>query len=354
MHEAVIHIGTEKTGSTAIQNYLWKNHLQLAKQNIYFPFKSCGLISNHRLALYAREKMDPLLFRMGRRVNGKECETPQDFANWKSTFAKEHAEAICQIQGSSQQSLVVYSSEHFHSRVHTEQEVKFLQKYLSKFYDRIRILMYVRRQDQLVLSSHNTAVQGGHTKAFDFSTVVKEGLYFDYLKLAERWASGFGKENLKAIVFEREKLKDHNVVKDFESQIGANNELASAGGFKYERSNERLSYSALAALIEFNLADKSDELLMGLTKESIRQKLIKELHNVTDSLGEVLPTRDAALNFYEYFVDNNEQFAQNWLENDGFNTDFSKYPLTAGALPEVDSREILRTALSHCLKEKAA
>jgi hypothetical protein len=51
MHKALLHIGTEKTGSTSIQNFLYKNESELNKRGYFFPHKSCGLISNYRLVL---------------------------------------------------------------------------------------------------------------------------------------------------------------------------------------------------------------------------------------------------------------------------------------------------------------
>lgn len=59
MHEAILHIGTEKTGSTAIQNYLLHNSAEhIEHHGILFPYKTCGLISNFRLVLFTNSVLN--------------------------------------------------------------------------------------------------------------------------------------------------------------------------------------------------------------------------------------------------------------------------------------------------------
>ena len=347
MHEAILHIGTEKTGSTAIQNYLYKNATELAKNyGVYFPFRSCGLISNYRLILYTKAEIDTNLARLLNQNSEFAIHDDQSYAEWKKRFSIEHSEAVKRFQQYRINSLVVYSSEHFHSRVQDKNEIYNLKKYLSTLYDKITIIFYARRQDQLALSAYNTAVQGGRCADFDFSTVTTSGPYYDYLALAERWSNVFGANNVKPIIYDSAMLRQGDVVKDFESQIGLHICQPNKDKIKYHKSNERLSYTAMKVLIEFNLMEDTDNRLQGLEKNAIRQDLIRELHSLKDDYGKILPARSEVTEFYKHYIARNEKFARIWLKGKRFSDNFSAYPEHAKKLPEIDSNAILTTILN--------
>jgi len=318
MHEAILHIGTEKTGSTAIQNYLLHNSDEHVEHHgIFFPYKTCGLISNFRLVLYTNSVLDENLAQIDKKTRSD--------------------------------SKVVYSSEHFHSRVHSETDIQFLKSYLDTLYERISIIFYIRRQDQCALSAYNTAVQGGRSTTLDFPSISKVTPYYDYLSLAQRWSNVFGSENVKPIIFDSKKLKDGDVTKDFESRIGLDDTRHDLSNMKYHKSNERLSYSALQVLIEFNLINNNDTRLNGIDKNAVRQKLITEVHSLKDEYGTIRPARSDVVAFYKHYKKSNETLANTWLDGDGFSNDFSMYPENATRTPKVQRDKLLTQALASCL-----
>ena len=68
---------------------------------------------------------------------------------------KELREARC--------SHVVMSNEHCSSRLRDPAQVEYLRTFLSEFFDRIRILVYIRRQDDFLVSTYSTMVKTGRT-----------------------------------------------------------------------------------------------------------------------------------------------------------------------------------------------
>ncbi len=350
MHEAILHIGTEKTGSTAIQNYLLHNSAEHTEHHgILFPYETCGLISNFRLVLFTNSVLNENLASLDKKTIDFSVDDHQQYEQWKARFSSSHSEAIKKFQQTKADSKVVYSSEHFHSRVHNESDIQSLKSYLDTLYEQVSVLFYIRRQDQLALSAYNTAVQGGRCSTLDFPAISKITPYYDYLALAHRWSKVFGTENIKPIIFDSKKLKNGDVTKDFESQIGLDDTKHDLTKMKYHTSNERLSYSALQVLIEFNQITNNDTRLNGIEKNAVRQQLIREVHSLKDEYGTIRPARSEVEAFYKHYEASNETLANTWLNGDGFSTDFSMYPVTATGNPIVQRDKLLTEALANCL-----
>ena len=58
MKRAILHIGTEKTGTTSIQNFLYSNRIKLGAQGILFS-ETAGYLSNQNLVVYAKKAPEP-------------------------------------------------------------------------------------------------------------------------------------------------------------------------------------------------------------------------------------------------------------------------------------------------------
>lgn len=349
MHKAIVHIGTEKTGSTAIQNFLYKNESVLAKHGVFFPFRTCGLISNFRLAIYCLEEVDPNLVGMDKQSSKSPDRTifSDDPDQWRREFSNDHLAQINSIHRAHKASTVVYSSEHFHSRIVKPAEIERLYDFLNPMYDSVQIIAYCRRQDRLAVSSHNTSIQGGAVNDFDFTQIQNKPSYFDYLSMMDRWASVFGKTNVSARVYERNRLVGKDIGHDFKTNILTPKILKKLerSTLQYETSNPRLSFTALKALQAFNRMDTTDAMLRGAEKASIRQALIRSLHDVNDEFGEMLPPRDTAENFYSRFRDDNARMFTHYGDGHSFNEDFSKFPESKLQMPEVDALSVLSKRL---------
>ncbi len=336
---AIVHIGSEKTGSTSIQDFMDRNG-DLLKQNNCGFFRSAGYISNCKLVNYCQNTPNVFVGNIQHlRKDGV------DIRAWKQQFYKNHTREIIKFQKSIDgDSTVLYSSEHFHSRATDADDIQNLKTFLNTFFDKVHILVYLRRQDLLAMSAHNTSIQGGATKRFDIKRVSITGPYYDYNQLLERWAGVFGKSNITVRVFEKERLHKGNVVDDFCQVVGMT--LPESNQYVNVNSNERLSVTAQETLLLFNLLNDDDALLGGLKKRRIRQPLIAHLHKCTDNYPKMLPARDDVEAFYAHYKERNDQLAAQWLDGKGFNESFDTYPETANENPGVDAQRELENALN--------
>ncbi len=355
MHKALIHIGTEKTGSTSIQNFLYKNESELKRHGFFYPYKSCGLISNYRLVLLSLDQPDEGLAVMenarAARSNWTESEAPCS-QEWKTKFAKEHAKQINRLRKGLSASTVVYSSEHFHSRVQKVEEIRSLKVYLDALYDSVDVCLYMRRQDRLAISAHNTAIQGGRSSSFSFNDIEGTPNYYNYHALIDRWSQVFGSENIHPNVYRSSLMQGGNVVQDFVKKFIYAGDISETQ-FKFiegDRSNPRLSYSALCTLIEFNKLADDDPMLQGQAKTKLRRKLIDALHSLNDDHGELLPQRDSATIFYDRFREANQMILDKWPAMGGFSDEFDMYPTSDTVLPNIDSKTLLSKTLQAILR----
>jgi len=223
--------------------------------------------------------------------------------------------ALEKIRSIHENSTVVYSSEHFHSRISSEKEIETLREYLESHYDQVEIIGYFRRQDRLAISGHNTAIQGGAAHSFNFSHLNGVTKYYDYLSLMTMWSNVFGVDRVSVNVYERDRLIGNDIGHDFKAKIFPPKLLArlEERELHFERSNPRLSYSALNTLLEFNKTN----------------------------FGEMLPARNEAVDFYEHFIDDNRALFEKFGITEGFTDDFSMYPDENHEAPVINVKALL-------------
>lgn len=341
MKKAILHIGCEKTGSTSIQSHLYSHRYRL-RDDDYTYYESAGLISNHKLVIFAHSRPDQDLLDLAGVQN-----TAESIQKFKREFIQEHTEAVNVFHRNHPSgSTAVYSSEHCQSRLTREEDIAFLKRFLDDLYDSVEVVVYIRRQDKYASSAHNTAIQGGNTNRFSFENVHAGGVYYDYYSMLELWASVFGQSAITARVFDPSRLHQKSVVADFCKHIGWSDDEKQ---HEEKRTNERLSYSAQEALLAFNRVEANHSVLRGHTKASLRQDLITELHSWNDSHGSIRPSRQQALDFYENFRKNNDLIAEKWLEGNGFDDNFDYYPEVAEQPPELNTEMLLDKAITQCL-----
>lgn len=323
MRKAIIHIGVEKTGSTSIQNFLYKNESLLKNGRILFPFQSVGLLSNHKIVNYIKDEVDPSLMRL----SGINDVSGLNINEWKADFLLTHKKELGEFFEGDNRSTVVYSSEHLHSRIRTREEVSRFKEFLDEHYDRCTVYIYIRRQDQIAVSAHNTAVQSGKVDRLCLDQIPGSARYYDFLALANLWASVFEKDSVKIKIFSRATLLDEDVVKDFISWTG----IDSCEGLQMDsdRANEHLAPIAMEWLYLFNTLEDNHEMLNGCSKWEVRKKLLKKAAALKCTEKSDLPSRSSAINFYNKFKDSNEELLREWNIETAFSDDFSSYPIQA-------------------------
>lgn len=305
----LLHIGTEKTGTTSIQEFLSFNRARLAESGILYPV--CLGEKNHiKLAAYADRE-------------------PWPFASVQLGIdTHEKQQAFClDLERQLQDELAkgdyhhaIISNEHLHSNITSPEQIQSLQRLLVKFFSDIRVLVYFRRQDLMSVSLYSTALLVGFTPSRQLDLSAAKSYYYDFNAIYQNWASCFGPEHLEARIFSRERLIAGNVIADFCAAAGLGEELKLV---MTERKNESLSLEAACLVLELNERIKEGRLVLP-TPVHKRNHLIRQFTEQFKGAPHY-PGREAALRFYQACAESNNAL-QRRLNIPLFNEDFSMYP----------------------------
>ncbi|MHC4844245.1 MAG: hypothetical protein ACYTEE_10625 [Planctomycetota bacterium] len=182
-----IHIGTVKTGTSALQRFLLLNRHTLSQKGVSYPEDRGGHVAHHRVSWSFR-------FREG----VTKWNWPKDMYLPKQEWQM----ILEQIDGKKG----IISSEHLiRNPIANVYEIF----HLTSNYD-VKIIVYWRRRDSLEDSWYNELIKGGER--------VTPPSYMQQLTSKEHldaWAKVFGKENILVRPYERTQLYKEDVVADF-------------------------------------------------------------------------------------------------------------------------------------------
>lgn len=229
------HIGTEKTATTTLQYFLLKNKDALEGLGYYFPTEKG---SNHTyLATYAAEnfdKVNDLLIYQNIKTQTTQTEyrnTIEEYFNNftnKTVFDKNILLFFKKkyLKGNSNKtkefnSNLILSNEHCSTRLKTKQEIQRLKKLFDNVGFKTKIVVYLRRQDEYLISLYSTYIlHGGTHKLSEFIKNKEIRFRFNYQIMLQFWVSVFGRENIIVRIFEKETLSNNNIMYDFLNSIG--------------------------------------------------------------------------------------------------------------------------------------
>lgn len=246
MKKIYIHVGAGKTGTTAIQNFMFLNRQELANQGLHIPSQGSNSmgesITHHALA---------------------------DFGRYKSP---EGAISLWHSIGELDFNCMLVSSEIFHSRISDKdgpEFFKFIKSALAKM--EVKIVFYIRRQSQWFQSAYSQWVQ------VNLQHKTIQQLAKSYHKTLPDQVLAFGKifgiDNVIVRPFEKTQFVNGNLIDDFLSSLN----LEPSDHFKIPKGNPnpRLTGDALEVMRLINQFAQSEEekrpivkLLMNYSKVS--------------------------------------------------------------------------------------
>jgi hypothetical protein len=233
-----LHIGTEKTGSTALQAVSGTNRGALIKHGIFYP-KTPGERNHTKLTIFAADAPNALDLRRLARMFPDTA-----YEDFKAQFA---AELRAEIAATACPRIFL-SNEHLSSRLRRVEEVSRVAAIVRPLAEAVKIVIYLRPQPELFLSTYSTSIKAGRTQPLQAPKKDQHPRY-NYEKLLSLWAEVFGEENVIVRIYDRDTLVGRDVIKDFFSIMG------------YEPGpdiqipttlNTRLDHDALCFLLEFN------------------------------------------------------------------------------------------------------
>lgn len=316
--KAIIHIGTEKTGTTTIQHFLQRNRDLLATLGIVYP-RTPGLINHRALAVYVKNEFkqeDGFILE-------NNLSAPERLQLWKTNFQTRLQAELRQLDAGVHS--VIFSSEHLHSRLPGEEGIQNLKALLSPWFEEIEILVYLRRQDQLAVSAYSTKLKVGKTpnEILDLN-VDPQSHYYNYNIFLNKWRSVFGRPHIKVIFYEPVTFRNTDLISGFLASTGIpDNEQ----WVRPQRLNEKLSWQSQHLLRRYNKRYPGyDDNGRNLLNIRVRQKLLKRLETRFPGPSE-MPTRSQAIAFYDIFREDNRQLAREWFGRELlFEENFAEYP----------------------------
>lgn len=229
--QCVLHIGTEKTGTTLLQQWLYGNRALLRRQGVYLS-DHLGKPNNRLLAACFQHRLDGWT-----RANG--INTLQEKARYFEHFLERLSDEIRSAALDHQCFLI--TSEHFHSRVTRAEDIRALSEFLRARFERTKIVCYFRNQFDLAVSSYSTHLRGGHTGGLEdfLRSATPENYYYNHLEIANHWSSAFGLEHCDFRIYGRDAFLDNDLRRDFIQTLEMDINL-SAFDFSIATANEAL------------------------------------------------------------------------------------------------------------------
>jgi len=307
---AIVLIGTEKTGTTTLQNFLVRNRRLLIERGFVYP-GFCGDGNHTGLAAYALDpvKSDDIRIPFG--YGG-----PADLSSMRERLRDAgRAELVGRDE------TAIFCSEHCHSRLNVPLEIATLHTLLAEFFDDIQIAVYLRRQDQVALSLHSTQLKSGAVHSEILPRTDAQDIYFNHDRMLAMWAAEFGIENLHPRIFDRAALIGGSIVTDFCAawEIGAINDFKHVADF-----NGSISAVAQGFLRYANHHLKTADMTED---QRLRGMLAARLESLFSGQG-AQPSRAAAWAFYAQFRPANEMVRRAWFPHLPrlFDENFASYP----------------------------
>lgn len=234
----ILHIGTEKTGTTAIQKALEKEKKLLRDSNTVYP-SVFHRGNDPKIVCYAMENHS-----MDMRKRRYHLDNDAAIEGFRDRLRRDMAE---DLKESPETTIIV--NEHL-SRLREVGELERLKKFLLEFFDEVKIILYLRRQDKLMKSMYSTVVKVGGVRSNVFPTWPehKAGDFttFDYRRIVDLWCHVWGEDCITIRTFDR--LLNGDVVADFMSFA----DIEVPDGKVFDRQNESISFQAIHTLREIN------------------------------------------------------------------------------------------------------
>ena len=230
--KCLLHIGTEKTGTTMLQTWLYLNRPALSAQGVALS-KVLGTPVNRLLPAYYQAEFDD--FHRSHNISTRQQKV-RFFDGFEDRVRSEIQDAARNHH------TMIISSEHLHSRLRTQEEIAALAHFLTANFSSVRILCYFREQSEVRKSLYSTAVRNGFFGRIEkFQREIDPtSHYYNYAAMFEKWAEAFGSENLEPVIYDRNAFAGGDLRIDFLNRVHESirpNEL----DYSATTSNERLS-----------------------------------------------------------------------------------------------------------------
>ena len=218
MKKLYVHIGTGKTGTTAIQSTLLGSKNYLANYNVQYAVSGLNGVNHHALCF------NSYAYRTG--IKAKDALYIQ-YNNLRQEIEVSKCDNI------------IISSEDFPGL--DECQVEEFVKYFSDVAE-VHVIVYLRRQDLFLESWYAQIIKAGavNTRIDSLQAQLEEKNILDYYSLVERWAKKLVSiKNIHVRPFERDLFYKDDIVLEFLKIMGVDS--IDSGSLNRSRVDENLS-----------------------------------------------------------------------------------------------------------------
>tara|TARA_Y100001954_G_C15822759_1_gene610775 strand:+ start:598 stop:1704 length:1107 start_codon:yes stop_codon:yes gene_type:complete len=312
MSTLFLHIGTSKTGTTSLQRFLYDNKELLLTKNFLFysriEEKDNYLNSIHLPYLFYFDESFRWLEHKNNIINEVDRQTFKENIIFK--FTKEFKKYPNHNW--------IISSEHVFNMCFDKDSIEALQNFFLKYFDNIKIVIYLRDQLSYFLSSYSTQVDEKFLrqrklslKNLDISLQnpsTSKDLYYD--KSLKNFIKYFGQDNILPIIYSSSLQKDNMLNKSFLSTLNIND----FDKFHFSTNlNTRSSLKLIKLKLYFNSLIESDINFYNHKIPNIRHKINTFLSSLDNTNQKFLPSRSIYKIWSDEFFNSNKELGLNFF-----------------------------------------
>lgn len=290
-----LHIGTGKTGTTTIQTFLETNRDVLRSKGLIVP-TSLGRQNHRNLAAYSLNDDQIDNSRRAKRLT-----TPERIAAFRGKLV---AGLLAEAPTWPADASVVMTSEQL-TRLRRPGEIERLHDLLARTGHPVKVIAYLRRQDDYFASEYSQLIKGGQSLPFSIDNKLNMAIY-NYDHFLGSWASVFGDDNMIVRPFERGQFVQGDLLMDFLSLVGVS-EIE--GCVSVDQKNPSLDAQTVEFLRLLNpdLPRWADE-----GADPVRAEFVRQLEAVSDGPRLKLSSEQATA-LLARFEDSNAAVARRYL-----------------------------------------
>lgn len=296
--DLILHIGSDKTGTTSLQRLLHRNRDLLAEAGVLYP-RSPGPTRHTRIGLFIRPDEGLVRTAAWRRES---FDSPQQFRRvFRRRLRREMARASLPRMLLSDEALFGASDQGLHN----------LRRLTDRVARTVQVVVYLRRQDERLASRYQQEVKVGETERLA-DRVRRDDLprLYDYAYRLDRWAAIVEPDRMTVRPFEPAHFAGGSLHRDFLDAVGIDLDL---DGVQSEPRNASLGVEGVEVLRLVNLLRRDQPDLAPKLPEN---RILATALGAHDTGPVVDLPADRLDAFMDRWRDGNDRLASRFLDRD--------------------------------------